>query len=182
MLRHCLKQKLGFNMPIKTIGLQVRGRQQHLGHNPVVRCLPPCNRAEDDEPKRAQNGWLQCTNNEQCDPNCMPAPRFMLQLYEVEGRDPTTGAVERTQWLSYGSGPGQLLLQGQKLLIVDEVGDRACAAAGTACPLTVPHTLTIPLPLLVTMWVDPAMGLSCSCRSSNLLRRSMTAAKRCPAL
>jgi hypoxanthine phosphoribosyltransferase len=66
-----------------------------------------------------------------------------MQLYEVEGRDPKTAPVERTQWLSYGRGPGQLLLQGQKLLIVDEVREQvetAAAAAGVllrACVLTV---------------------------------------------
>ena len=44
-----------------------------------------------------------------------------LQLYEVEGSDPTTSPVQRVQWLSYGTGPGQLLLQGHRILIVDEV-------------------------------------------------------------
>jgi hypothetical protein len=66
MLRSCLKHKLGYNMPIQTIG---------------------------------------------------------LQLYEVEGADPTTSPVQRVQWLSYGTGPGQMLLQGHRLLIVDEVDD-----------------------------------------------------------
>jgi hypothetical protein len=45
----------------------------------------------------------------------------ILQLYEVEGADPTTSPVQRVQWLSYGTGPGQLLLQGHRILIVDEV-------------------------------------------------------------
>jgi hypothetical protein len=45
-----------------------------------------------------------------------------VQLYDVEGADPTTSPVQRVQWLSYGTGPGQLLVQGHKILIVDEVG------------------------------------------------------------
>lgn len=46
-----------------------------------------------------------------------------VQLYDIEGADPATSPVQRVQWLSYGTGPGQLLLQGHKILIVDEVGD-----------------------------------------------------------
>jgi hypothetical protein len=65
-----------------------------------------------------------------------------VQLYEVEGADPTTSPVQRVQWLSYGAGPGQMLLQGHRLLIVDEVGkggaflNRCCV--GACCTPTAP--------------------------------------------
>ncbi|KAF8063722.1 XPT1 [Scenedesmus sp. PABB004] len=53
----------------------------------------------------------------------VPIQTIGLQLYDVDGCDPSTSPVQRTQWLSYGTGPGQVLLQGQRILIVDEVDD-----------------------------------------------------------
>lgn len=51
----------------------------------------------------------------------IPIQTIGLQLYDVEGCDPSSSPVQRVQWLSYGPGPGQVLLQGEKILIVDEV-------------------------------------------------------------
>lgn len=45
------------------------------------------------------------------------------QLYdsEMDGCDITAANVRVTQWLDYGTGPGQVQLSGQRILIVDEV-------------------------------------------------------------
>eukprot|EP00878_Enallax_costatus_P024787 GHUV01026474.1.p1 GENE.GHUV01026474.1~~GHUV01026474.1.p1 ORF type:complete len:248 (+),score=73.76 GHUV01026474.1:917-1660(+) len=53
----------------------------------------------------------------------IPIQTIGLQLYDLEGRDPATSPVERIQWLSYGTGPGQVQLQGHRILLVDEVDD-----------------------------------------------------------
>lgn len=60
MLRHCLKQKLGFNMPIKTIGLQVRSPPDSSSTwvtTPVTRALSVSLPAEDD-PAEESSEWL----------------------------------------------------------------------------------------------------------------------------
>lgn len=67
---------------------------------------------------------------------------LLLQLYEVEGSDPTTSPVQRVQWLSYGTGPGQLLLQGHKILIVDEVGGLLLPHGSTKLNQSWPARLT----------------------------------------
>jgi hypoxanthine phosphoribosyltransferase len=51
----------------------------------------------------------------------IPIQTIGLQLYDVDGCDPETSPVQRVQWLAYGTGPGQVLLQGHRILIVDEV-------------------------------------------------------------
>ncbi|WIA14464.1 hypothetical protein OEZ85_002989 [Tetradesmus obliquus] len=53
----------------------------------------------------------------------IPIQTIGLQLYDVDGCDPETSPVQRVQWLAYGTGPGQVLLQGHRILIVDEVDD-----------------------------------------------------------
>jgi hypothetical protein len=56
----------------------------------------------------------------------IPIQTIGLQLYDVDGCDPETSPVQRVQWLAYGTGPGQVLLQGHRILIVDEVRVGGC--------------------------------------------------------
>lgn len=51
----------------------------------------------------------------------VPIQTVGLALYDIDGSDPATSPVQRTQWLVYGDGPGQVRLNGQRVLIVDEV-------------------------------------------------------------
>lgn len=51
----------------------------------------------------------------------VPIQTVGLALYDIDGADPATSPVQRTQWLVYGDGPGQVRLNGQRVLIVDEV-------------------------------------------------------------
>ncbi|MEW5317636.1 MAG: hypothetical protein WDW38_008918 [Sanguina aurantia] len=56
----------------------------------------------------------------------LPIQTIGLILYDddANGYDPTQARVRKTQWLNYGSGEGTgINLQGQRILIVDEVDD-----------------------------------------------------------